>query len=110
MIVAGNEDGGPLGVRHEDRFASLSEVQAIRFLEAIAAGEMRSSKSMPSSDSPLPIGASVPIGSSRTAVLKALFDAYSDGRSAKAVRANSIAHYGRKSNIIQGRSSMECLL
>jgi hypothetical protein len=32
-------------------------------------------------------------------VLKALFDA-SDGRIAKVVRANSVAHYG-KSNIIQ---------
>ena len=110
VIVAGNEDGGPLGVRHTDRFASLSEAQAIRFLKPSLPARRESSKSMPSSDSPLPIGASVPIGSSRTAVLKALFDAYSDGRSAKAVRANSIAHYGRKSNIIQGRSSMECLL
>ena len=40
MIVAGNEDGGPLGVRHEDRFANRSKAQAIRFLEAIAASEM----------------------------------------------------------------------
>ena len=37
-IVAANEDA--CHVRQEDRFASLSEAQANRFLEAIAAGEM----------------------------------------------------------------------
>src|SRR5262249_52754787 len=38
--VADNEDGSPIRLRHEDRFAGLSEAQATRFLEAIAAGEM----------------------------------------------------------------------
>ena len=38
--VASDEEGRSLGVRQEDRFASLSEAQANRFLEAIAAGEM----------------------------------------------------------------------
>jgi len=35
---------------------------------------------MPSSDSPLPSPANVPIESRKTALLKMLFEAYSDGR------------------------------
>jgi hypothetical protein len=70
---------------------------------------MRSRKSMPSSDSPLPIPANVPIGSSRTAVLNALFDAYPDGRIATAVRANSIALRQKVEHHTARRSSMECL-
>jgi len=35
---------------------------------------------MPSSDSPLPIPANVPIESRKTTLLKMLFEAYSDGR------------------------------
>ena len=92
MIVAGNEDGGPLGVRHEDRFANRSKAQAIRFLEAIAASEMRSSKSVPSSDSPLPIPANVPIDSSRTAVLRTPFDAYSGGSTRERIEAMHYLH------------------
>jgi hypothetical protein len=38
--VADTEDDEPVHVPHENRFADLSEAEATRFLDAIAAGEM----------------------------------------------------------------------
>ena len=39
-IIAGDEEGGPIRLAAEDRFARLTEERATRFLEAINAGSM----------------------------------------------------------------------